>query len=113
MNSVFISIYQFIENLVHTFNFKIIYLDKDDPWSGILADTAFTVLSTYHTKLQATPVQLVSGFNMILNTPFITDWEDIRIRKQQIIDKNNQNENKNCKLHFYEVSEKLQLHDKK
>ena len=27
------------------------YLDKEDPWEGILADTAFAAQSTYHTML--------------------------------------------------------------
>ena len=58
-------------NLGSTFNLQNNYLDKDDPWSGILAATNFVVCSTYHTKLQATPVQLVSGCDMILNTPSI------------------------------------------
>ena len=32
---------------------------------------------------------------MILNTPFVTGWEAIRIRKQQLTDKYNQNEIEN------------------
>ena len=72
------------------------YLDEDDPWSGILADTDFEVQSTYHNMLKATPYQLVFGRDMILNTPFKVDWEYIRPRKQKKIDKNNQLENKNC-----------------
>ena len=43
--------------------------------------------STYHTILQASPGKLVSGHDMILNTPFIADWGAIRRRKQQQIDK--------------------------
>ena len=57
------------------------------PWSVILSDTSFAVHNTYHTMLQATPVQLVSGFDVMLNTPFIADWGDISRRKQQLIDK--------------------------
>ena len=48
----------------------------------------------YHTTLQAMPDQLIFGRDMILNTTFIADWEAIRLRKQIIIDKNNQLENK-------------------
>ena len=70
-----------------TFNLKYNYLDKDDPWSRILAATAFTLLSTYHTKLQSTPGQLVFGLNMKLNTPFIADWLYISRRKKQLIGK--------------------------
>ena len=58
------------------------YLDKDDPWSVTLSDTAFSVCSTYHIAVKATPGQLVFGRDMILNIPFISNWEDIRKRKK-------------------------------
>ena len=76
-------------------------MDKDDPWSGILAATAFTECSTYRTTLQSMTVQLMFGRDMILNTLFIYYWESIRRRKQLRIDKNNQNENANQKPHKY------------
>ena len=59
--------------------------------SGILAYMYFTVYITYHTMLQAMPVQMVVGRIMILNTPFIADWEYITIYKPQILDNNNNN----------------------
>ena len=58
------------------------YIDEDDPWSEILEATAFAVRSTYHTTLQATPDQLVFARDMIINPPFIENWESIRLRKQ-------------------------------
>ena len=88
-------------NLVCTVDLHIDYLEEDDPWSGILSATHFAVRSTYHTTLQSTPGQLVSVHYMLLNTPFITDWEDIRLHKKIIIDRNNQLENKNRKPHIY------------
>ena len=60
--------------------------------------------------LQATPGHLVFGWNMILNTIFVDYWEASIILKQEIIDKNNQNKNKNCKLHNYIVREKVLFH---
>ena len=53
-----------------------------NPGRVFLSDTAFLVFSTYHTILQAMPVQLVFGRDMILNTPFIYDWWSIRRRKK-------------------------------
>ena len=58
------------------------------------------------------PAQLVLGSDLILNTPLIVDWENIRRSKQQLIDKNNQNK-KNRKLHNYRVHEKVLVSDKK
>ena len=77
-------------NLIRMFDLQNKYLDEDEPWSGILEDTNFAVQSTYHTTLQATPGQLIYGSDMILNIPFIAEWEASRLRKQKIIDKNNQ-----------------------
>ena len=55
------------------------------------------------------PGHLVFGREMILNTPFVADMEAIRRRKKELIDKNIQNKNKNCKLHNYVVCEKVSL----
>ena len=74
-----------VSNLVHIFHLQNNHLDEDDPWSGIPAATDFTVHSTYHTKLQDMPGQLVLRRNMVLNTPSIAYWEDIGICKQGLI----------------------------
>ena len=89
------------------------YLEYYDPWSSILAATDFSVQITYHTTLQATPVQLIFGRDMILNTPFIADWKDIRLLKQKIIYNNNQLENKNRKPHIYRIWDKVLVRNKK
>jgi hypothetical protein len=59
----------------------------------------FAVRATYHTTLQATPMQLVFGCDAILNIKHITDWEHICQRKQECIIENNKRENKNCREH--------------
>ena len=55
---------------------------------------------------------MVFGRDMILNTPFIADWEAIRLRNKKIIDKNNQLENKNRKTHAYRIREKVFVRNK-
>ena len=67
----------------------------------------------YHITVQATPGQMIFGRDMMLNTPFIADWEDITLRKQIIIDKNNQIKNKNCKPHTYIIRDKVLVRNKK
>ena len=67
----------------------------------------------YHTMLQDTPDQLVFGHELILDTPLIYDLQSIRRLRHDIIDKNKQNINKNCKLHSYRVIEKVLVHVKK
>ena len=48
----------------------------------------------YHIIVQSTPGQIIFGRDMILNTPLIVYCEAIRLRKQKLIDKNNQIKNK-------------------
>ena len=50
---------------------------------------------------------------MILNNPFISDWEAIRRPKKQLTEKNNQNKNKNCKPHIDKVCKKVLVCEKK
>jgi len=85
------------------------YLDEDDPWAGIISATAFAVRATYHTTLQKTPGQLVFGRDMILNIEHQANWELIRARKQQIIQKNNIRENEKRKAHQYATGDKVML----
>jgi hypothetical protein len=68
-------------------------MDSNDPWTGILAATMFAVRATYHTTLQASPMQLVFGRDAILNVKHISDWEHVRQRKQTRINMNNKREN--------------------
>ena len=72
----------------------------------------YGVHTTHHTVLQSTPGQMVFGCDMMLNIPFIAIWGAIRRRKQQLIKKNNQIENKNCQLHTCRVRKKVLVHDK-
>ena len=69
-------------------------IDYDDPWSGVLAATMYAVRSTYHTTLQATPMQVVFGRDALLNIKVEADWNLIRNRKQELINKNNLRDNK-------------------
>ena len=76
-------------------------MDEDSPGDGILASVMFATRATIHTTLQATPSQLVFGRDAILNTRFEADWNIIRQRKQNMIQKNNQRENKRRVNHQY------------
>jgi hypothetical protein len=60
-----------------------------DSWNGILSATMFALRATYHTTLDATPMQLVFGRDAILNIKFEADCQYIKRRKQKLIHKNN------------------------
>ena len=81
--------------------------DAIDPWSEQLASVAWTIYSTHHTILKATPgQQLVFDRDMLLNLKFVADWGAIRLRKQKDIDRNS---NKETSL---KISHNYQAHDK-
>ena len=88
-NSIIKRIHQTIGNIICTFDVSNIV--NNDPWSGILAATMFAVCVTYHTTLQAYPMQLVFGRDSILNIKHISDWNDIRQRKQELMNNDNIN----------------------
>jgi len=108
-NAIVERIHQVIANIVRTFELQDNYLDEEEPWQGILAATAFAVRSTYHTTLQKTPGQLVFGRDMIFNLKHTANWEYIRLRKQKIINKNNDRENTKRVPHLYKEGDKVML----
>ena len=108
-NAVVERIHQVLANMVRTFELEDKYLDADDPWKGILSAVAFAVRSTIHTTTQSSPAQLVFGQDMMLNITHKANWEFIRARKQEIINKNNVKENRTRIPHQYRVGEKVLL----
>ena len=58
-NAIIERIRQTIGNIIPTFD--VSNIANNDPWSGILSATIFAVRATYHTTLQASPMQLVFG----------------------------------------------------
>jgi transposase InsO family protein len=108
-NAIVERVHQVIGNIVRTFELESNYLDEQDPWKGILSATAFAIRSTFHTTLRSTPGQLVFGRDMILNIKHEANWEYIKERKQQIIEKNNQAENAKRRPHVYKEGDQVLL----
>ena len=79
-NAIIKLIYQTIRNIIRTFDVSNIV--NNDPWSGILAATMFAFHATYHTTLQASPMQLVFDQDAIFNIKHVANWEYIQQRKQ-------------------------------
>ena len=86
---------------------------NNDPCSGILAATMFAVCATYHTTLQASPIQLVFGRYAILNIHHVADWEYIWQHKQERINRDNKRENMRRNNHQYKVGDKILVQRKK
>ena len=79
-NAIIKRIHQTFGNIIHIFD--VSNLVNNGLWSGILAATMFAVCATYHTTLQASPMQILFGRDSILNIKYVADWEHIRQRKQ-------------------------------
>ena len=67
---------------MRNFNIKETYVDKDDPWSGILAAAAFTICQTTNRLKGYRHRQLVFGCDMILLIKHEVNWELIRQQNQ-------------------------------
>ena len=94
-NAVLESIHQVLGNLVRTFNISNqTYVDKDDPWTGILSATVFAISSRTNRKKGYSPGQLIFGRDTILPIKCRVDCELICHRKQAQMKKDNTRENK-------------------
>ena len=74
-NTVIERLHQTTGNMIKTFQvFNRDDLDEEDPWTGILSAVMFAVQSTYHTTLEASPMQLVFGRDAIFPIFHQADW---------------------------------------
>ena len=110
-NAIIERIHQTIGNIIRTFDVSNIV--NKNIWSGILAATMFAVRATYHTTLQASPMQLVFVRDAILNIKHVSDLEHTRQRKQLRINCNNKHENMLRNNHQYKVGDKILVKRKK
>ena len=108
-NAIVERIHQTLGNMVRTFELQDCYLDEENPWKAILTAAAFAVRSTVHLTQQKTPGQLVFGRDTMLNIKHEADWELIRQRKQQMINKNNLRENSKRIPYTYQPGQKVLL----
>ena len=104
-NAIIERVHQTIGNILRAFNVNETVLDKNDPWSGILTATAFAIRNTVHTTLVSTPAQLVYGRDSILNITHEANWKLISKRKQKIIKRNNDKENRSRLVHKYKTGD--------
>ena len=73
----------------------------------------FAVRATYHTTLQAYPMQLVFGQDSILNIKHVADWEHIQQRKKLRINRNDKRKNMRRNNRQYKVGDKILVKRKK
>src|SRR5687768_4993184 len=74
-NAIVKQTHQVLTNMIWTFKPDTDYLPVDNPWKGVLSETAFAMRSTYHTMLKKTLGQLVFGRDMFFNIQHVESWE--------------------------------------
>jgi hypothetical protein len=101
-NAIIERVHKVVNDMLRSFHLENYHENLEEQQKIIHLITSFNQLhgyqdirSTYHTTLQATPCQLVFGRDMIHNIAFRVNWDQIQKRKQDIINKYNQKENKN------------------
>ena len=93
-NMILEQINQVLGNLVRTCNSTHTYVDKDDPWSGILAAAVFAICSTSNMLNGYSTGKLGFVHDIILPIKHKVGWEIIRQQKQAQINKQNIRENR-------------------
>ena len=106
-NSILERIHQVVSNMLRSYNLDDQELDTLDPFSEYLNGIAWAIRCTFHTTLEATPGQLVYGRDMILDIPFKANWTKITNKKQELIDKSNERENKTRVDYDYAIGDKV------
>ncbi len=74
-----------------------------------LSDAAWTVCSTYHTVLKASPGAAIFGGDMLFDISFIAEWQKIGEHRQRLIDLNNDHENEGRIDYDYKIGQKVLL----
>ena len=74
-NAILERIHQVLRNLVWTFNIQQNYVDKNDPWAGILAVAEFAIISTTSSQNVHSTGQLIFGRDMVLPIKHRVNWE--------------------------------------
>ena len=108
-NGIIERVHAVLNDIFRTFELEERELDEVDPWGEFLSAAAFAIRATYHTTLQATPAQLVFGRYMILPITVQANWDLIKERRQEEINRNNRRENRNRIEHQYNPGDKILL----
>jgi hypothetical protein len=94
-NSSIEIIHQVMGNMLRAFELEERDSNSNYSWNEFLQACAYTIISTYHTTLQASPVQLVFGRDMIHDVRFLANWARIKSNKTKINEQSNKRENIN------------------
>jgi hypothetical protein len=77
-----------------------------------LDNTAWTIHSTYHAVLKASPGAAIFGCDMLFDISFVADWHKIGEQRQSLTNCGNQHENTKLIDYNYKVGDEVLLINK-
>ena len=80
-NAILEIIHQVVGSILKIKDLSNVMIYAIAPQSEILVSILYAVRCSYHSTLQATPVKLVFGCNMILDINFQPNYKDMCLRK--------------------------------
>jgi hypothetical protein len=108
-NAILEHIHCVLGNILRTSKLNMAELVKASDIVVFLSDATWAICSTYHTVLKASPGAAIFGRDMLLDIPFIADWQKIGKFRQRLTDLSSARENKGRIDYDYEVGEKVLL----
>ena len=108
-NEILEWIHQVLGNLVRNYKIQQTYVDKNDPWKGILDAAEFSICSTTNRQKCYSPFQMIFGREMIVPIKHRVGYELILQQKQTQINRNNVRDNKHRVHYYYKFRDKVML----
>jgi len=106
-NSILERIHAVIGNMLRTRELDGTDIQETDPIKQFITDAAWAIRSTHHTVLGSTPAAAIFGRDMLFDIPYLADWNKIGQRRQILVDKANERENKKRVDFDYAIGNKI------
>jgi hypothetical protein len=92
-NGVLERVHQVLGQMLRTAELDMAASVTPNDVNVFLDNSTWTIHSTYHTVLKASPGAAIFGRNMLFEIPFVADWCKIGEQRQSLTDCGNQHKN--------------------
>ena len=108
-NAILERIHAVVANMIRTSGIDMQDTCTPQMVDELLTNIAWAVRSTYHTVLKTTPGAAIFGRDMLFDIPYLADWNQIRKRRQTLVDQSCARTNKRRIDFDYTVGQKVLL----
>jgi hypothetical protein len=112
VNAILECMHAVFTNMLHTAKLDMAELVNASDIDIFIADATWTICSTHHTVLNASPGAAIFGRDMLFDIPFIADWKIIGEHRQRLTDLNTVLENEGKIDYDYKVGQKILVRNK-